>query len=409
MFANLAGGALMWAVHFLAKAIPAAQYGDFGVCLSAVMLLPMIPLQMVLAQQTAQALAEGRRGQLSGIIRKFWLILFLLWAAIALLTLVWQRPILARWSLTDPAALWVTVPIVLMVLWQPVFSGVLQGGQNFLWLGWSMLLNALGRFGVALFAVLLLRAGAPGMMAGVLLGFALACGVSIWQTRELWLVPPEPFDWRGLLTQVIPLTLGFLGFQILFTADTLFVKAWFPAETAGFYVSAGTLSRALMWLVLPLAAVMFPKLVHSAARAEKSSLLGIVLGGTAVLAIGGAAALSVLSPFIVRLVFKEEFVPVATSIIPWYAGAMAPLALANVLLNHLLARPAAQFWPSAGVLLIALGYLAALTQFHASLVMVLQVLGISGLALLAWTGWLTWRSRRSPAPEDPDRGCQGRV
>ena len=58
MIANVAGGALMWAVHFLAKAIPEGEYGDFGAFLAVVMVLPTIPLQMVLAQQTARTLAR---------------------------------------------------------------------------------------------------------------------------------------------------------------------------------------------------------------------------------------------------------------------------------------------------------------------------------------------------------------
>src|SRR5258706_276039 len=106
---------------------------------------------------------------------------------------------------------------------------------------------------------------ATGMMMGVLCGLAVAAAIAIWETRASWLVGPAAFDWQPLLKQVLPLLLGFFGFQILFTVDTLFVKAYFSETDAGFYVAAGTLSRALMWLVGPLASVMFPKIVQSAA------------------------------------------------------------------------------------------------------------------------------------------------
>jgi hypothetical protein len=52
------------------------------------------------------------------------------------------------------------------------------------------------------------------------------------------------------------------------------VKAFFPGDEMASYGVAGTLSRALLWLVLPLAAVMFPKIVHASAKSEKSNLLG---------------------------------------------------------------------------------------------------------------------------------------
>src|SRR5207249_1810794 len=126
------------------------------------------------------------------------------------------------------------------------------------------------------------------------------------------------------------LMLGFGAFQFLFTADTMFAKAYFDEDTVGFYGAAGTLSRALMWLVGPLASVMFPRIVHSAAKAEKSDLMGLVLLGTGILAVLGAISLSILGPWIVRFVSGQRFVAVASSLLPWYAAAMVPLALANV-------------------------------------------------------------------------------
>ena len=89
------------------------------------------------------------------------------------------------------------------------------------------MLNGVGRLTVAVLAVLALGAYAAGMMTGVLLGFAVAVAIALWQTRTLWLGPSLPFDWRSLLRQVIPLMLGFAAFQFLFTADTMFAKAYF--------------------------------------------------------------------------------------------------------------------------------------------------------------------------------------
>ena len=142
-------------------------------------------------------------------------------------------------------------------------------------------------------------------MTGVLMGLVIATLIGIWRTRDLWLGRALPFDWRLLLAQVVPLMLGFAAFQ---------------------------------FLVGPLATVMFPRIVHSAAKSEKSNLMGIVLLGTAVLAILGVASLTLVGPFVVKLVYKPSYVEVATKVLPWYAGAMVPLALANVLLNNLLAR-----------------------------------------------------------------------
>lgn len=393
MLANIGGGALMWLVHFLAKSknVPAAEYGAFGVMLAVAMCVPNLPLQMVFAQQTAQALATGRERALAGMIRLAWLGTLGLALLGAAGVFFWQTGILSAWKLPGLAGLWITVLVVLLSLWLPMFTGVMQGQQNFFWMGWVNIFNGVGRLGVAAVLVLVFAGGSTGMITGVSVGLAVAVGICIWQTRRLWCLPEAAFNVRELLAQIVPLMLGFCAVQFLFTADTMFVKAYFAEDETGFYVGSGTLARALLWLVLPLATVMFPKIVHSAAKSEKSNLLGLVLLGTGLLAAGGALGLTVLGPWIVKLVFKDSFVAVAAQVLPWYAWAMVPLSLANVLVNNLLAR--SQFRIVPVLVVLAAAYGVALTRFHGSLVTVLQTLGVFNLLLLAVSGWFTWRER----------------
>ncbi len=401
MIANIAGGILMWAVHLLNRIIPEGEYGSFGAFLAVVMVLPTIPLQMVMAQQTAKSLALHTEAQLSGLIRLVWWATSIIWLAGAVVVLLLQHSILERWHMTDPVALWVTLPIVLLSLLGPVLLGVLQGQQNFFWVGWSALANGMVRLTVAALAVRVLHVYAAGMMGGVLLGSFVAFAIGAWYSRSLWLLRPEPADWRGLLHQVSPLLVGFLGFQILFTADTMFVKAYFPKATVDFYVGAGTMSRALLWLVLPLATVMFPRLVHSATKGEKTNLMGMVFLGTAILGVLGVAGLCVVGPFVVKIIYPKTYMEVA-SLLPWYGFAMIPLALGNVLLNDLLARPASKLFLSLAVLVLALAYMIALTQFHGSLVVVLKTMALFNLLLLAICAWFTWAHKiANPKPKAP--------
>jgi O-antigen/teichoic acid export membrane protein len=318
--------------------------------------------------------------------------------------LVLQRWILERAQLPSAAGLWITMVAVLMSIWMYMFWGVLQGRQTFLWLGWSMISNGVGRVVGAVVAIVIIRRLAvgnwfsAGMMAGVTLGVTLATGIAIWQSRAAWSVPPERFDWRSLARQVVPLLLAFFGFQILFTADTLFVGTYFPNETTAFYVSAGTLSRALMWLVGPLAAVLFPRLVHSAVKGEKQNLTALVLVGTGILAGVGALGMSLLGPLLVKIVFRASFVKMVPPLLPWYAGAMVPLSMANVLLNNLMAKPSSKASLAVCVFALAIGYCVALTQFHKELIQVLQVVCLANGLLLLICCWFTWRGSREVVP-----------
>jgi len=322
------------------------------------------------------------------------------WIIGCVIALSFQDAILTQWKVGNPAAMWFTLPVILFSLTMPMLAGVLQGAQNFFWLGWTLMLNALGRFSFAAIAVLAFGFYAAGMLSGVMAGLLLALAAGVVQTRRFWMLKPSPVDWRPILRQMIPLFLGFAGFQIMFTVDTMFVKAYFPKEQAGYYVSAGTLARALLWVVLPLAAVMFPKLVHSSVKSQKTNLTGLVMLGTAVLSICGAAGLALVGPLIVRIVYKESYLEVATTLLPWYASAMIPLALGNVLLNQLLAKPSPRLSLGIAMLVLACCYLLGLWKFHDSLVTVLKTMGVFNLALLGLCGVFWWLDR-TPQRSEP--------
>jgi O-antigen/teichoic acid export membrane protein len=395
MIANIAAGALMWGVHFLAKPVGTTQYGVFITLLTAVMLVPAIPLQMVFAQQTAKALATGSQHELAGLIRFICFGLFGVWLLLCAVVFGCQDVILRFWGMSDAGPLWVTMPILLLTIWAPVFMGILQGQQNFLWLGWSMMSNGIGRLSAAAVAVLVFHVGALGMMVGVLAGTALALGMAVWQTRRLWSAAPQAFAWINVLRQILPLLFGFIFVQFLFTGDTLFVKHYFTGAATGAYGCAGTLSRALIWLVSPMAAVMFPRIVHSSAKSQETDIVGMVLAGTAVLAICGAAGLAILGRFVVALVAGADFVPIAAQVLPWYAFAMVPLALANVLVNNLLARSRFAVVPI--IFILSLGYAVAMIYVNESvhtLPAVLQTLGVFNLLLFGVCAWFTWGTAR---------------
>ena len=398
MVANVGAGFLTLGVHFLSKKIPEAQYAAFGTLLMVVACLPTMPLQMVFAQQTAQALATGRERQLAGMIRLAWIWTFVIWALAALAVLVFQKQIVTGWHLPSGSGLRVTLPLLLVSLWAPLFTGVMQGRQDFFWMGWSVLLGGAGRLALAAFLVLALAFGAEGMMAGALIGVGLTVAITIWRTRDLWRGRAEAFDRKYLLRQVVPLMLGFGACQFMFTSDTIFAKAYFHSDEMAPYVAAGTLSRALLWLVLPLAAVMFPKIVHASARAEKSNLFGLVVLGTAALALCGGLGLWLVGPWVVKLIFTANYVAETTALIPWYAAAMVPLAMANVLVNDLLARSRFGVVPFMVALAAAYGFTLPmlLNHFPGRIEVVLQTLGAFNLLLFLVCAWFVWGVKEKP-------------
>ena len=398
MIATIIAGIMSYAVHFLAKDISESEYSIFVTMLMVTACIPVMPLQMVFAKLTADGLATNRLRQLAGMIRLGWLWTLILWAVASLIVLCFQNQIAERWHLNGLEVLWVTLAVVLMNLWMPMFSGVLQGRQDFFWLGWAAIVSGFGRLAVAALIVLAFHGGATGMIAGAFAGIGAWAGIAIWRSRDLWRVKPEPFDGRSLFKQVVPLMIGFAACQVLFTTDTMFAKAYFSGDEMASYGAAGTLSRGLLWLVLPLAAVMFPKIVHASAKSEKSNLLGIVLLGTAVLTICGAAGLCIVGPIVVKLVYTPAYVAATTRLLPWYAFSMVPLALANVLVNDLMARARFKVVPLMVLLALAYGFTLPfmLGHFH-HMEVALQTLGAFNLLLLVICAWFSFGSQKPKA------------
>lgn len=404
MIATVIAGGLTFAVHILNKKISDADYAIFVTLTTMTSCIPTVPLQMVFAQQSAETLAMNRARQLTGMIRLAWMWTFVLWLVAAIGVVIFEQTIVRRWQLHNASGLLVTLPALLAALWMPIFSGVLQGRQDFFWLGWLTIIGGFARIAVAA-GLVVLSPTATSLMWGVLAGIGISVVIGIWRTRDLWSQIAEAFDAKKTLGKIIPLMLGFGASQFMFASDTMFAKAFFSNAEMKPYGVAGTLSRALLWAVLPLAAVMFPKLVHSHAKSEKSNLFSIVVIGTGVLTAVGALGLWLVGPIVVKVFFTRSVVAATMALLPWYGGAMIPLALANVVVNDLMAR--SRFGIVPAMLLIAAAYSVTLVymlhRFPGHLEIVLQTLAAFNTLLLAVCLLFRWKAQ-GPGAESVVQG-----
>jgi len=401
LIATVTGGIFMWAVHFVApKPLQEGLYGLFNTFLSALTIaaIPALGVQAILAQQTASALNDSQTRQLRGTVRVLLGGTFALWIIAAIVVSFAQNHIMQGLKIKDPAALWIALAVALVMLWIPVFSGVLQGQQNFLWFGMVGIAGGLGRFAGIVVLVCLLGYGIAGAMLAVLLGVALSLGLSVWQTRAVWSGPSEKIVWREWLGRVLPLSIGIGATTFIMSADMLLVRTLFEDDKSGLYSAAGILGRALAYFVGPMSQVMFPKVVQSAARAERTNVVAQAAGATALVGGVGALALTIVPWLPLRLIYPPEYLAIEP-LVPWFAWCVLPLTLSNVLINNLLARGryAVYRW----LVVLALGYAATLVLILgyidiqselAAFKTIVSILGLFGLLALAVCCWFTWRT-----------------
>jgi O-antigen/teichoic acid export membrane protein len=334
---------------------------------------------MVFVQQTARADNEQLRRRLVGEARTIIGLAVGLWLLLVIFAFFPDGGLATRLHLPNATAMWLTLWAGLIALISPVFTGILQGEQKFGCVAISNFLNGFGRFIGVLVAVVWLQRGAAGAMAGVLAGNALAVVLLIWQTKWIWSAPTAPFAWKEWLWRAFKLTFGLATPIYMFTQDMIIVQEFFPPDEASAYGAARVIGRMLFFLTAPLTAAMFPNIVQSAARSQKSNVLIQAVGVTAL--IGGAAALgcSLFPALPLRILSGSRYVASAW-LVPWFAWCMLPLAVANILVNNLIARE--RFSAVPWLVALAIAYGVALRYVDKDFISVIKTLGTFGLLLV---------------------------
>jgi O-antigen/teichoic acid export membrane protein len=272
----------------------------------------------------------------------------------------------------------------------PIFAGLLQGRQDFFWYGWAAILGGFTCFAVTLVLIVLLHCEAAGIMAALLAATTFSLGIYVWRTQSVWRERASSFRWRDWLRRVVPLTLGLATFTYMFTQDMIVVQKHFG--TTDGYGAARTVGAALVFLTTPLGAVLFPKVVRSHALSEKSSALIQALGTTGLIGVCAAVACTLFPELPLRILSRERFIASAP-LIPLFAWSMLPLAIANVLINNLLAR--ARYDAVPWLVGVAVAYGITLRFLHDSLTTVIMTLGAFGVLLVLVCVVFTLRQPRA--------------
>jgi O-antigen/teichoic acid export membrane protein len=406
MMATTASGLLMWAVHpIVSRVMPPGEYGVFGTLMTVATLMgiPAVGLQPVFAQQAAAAVTEEQQRVVASEFRAVWRAIFFIWLGMALVAGVFWKQALAGLKIQNPAALAATVAIGLAAMWMPLVMGILQGRQNFFWLGWANILNGAGRLGLICVIVWLFHGWAAGAMSAVFLGMMAVVVIGGWRVRDVWKIEGARVQWKNWLGRVVPLTLGLGAALFMLCADLIFTQNFFPRDQTPFYLAAGIIGRALVFFTQPLTQVMFPKLARSSATGEKSNALVLALGATVFAGGCAAIACSVLPWLPLRIVYDKSYL-VATPLVPWFAWCMLPLTLSNVLINSLMAR--SRFAAVPWLVLVAVGYGIALSMVgrhagsladtQAGFRMMIQTLGVFNLIMFGVCAWFTWGRKSAP-------------
>jgi len=241
-------------------------------------------------------------------------------------TLAFAGPIKAFFHLGSPVTVLLAAGTVAFLLLLPAQRALLQGRQRFVAFAASSVIEGIGKAVLGPFAAI--HFGAAGALGGLLAALFLAAGFNTVATRRGTpthgaAVAVRLRDFGSLAGKTV---VALLSINILLFYDTVLVRHYFSAETAGLYGAANLVGRAIYVALGFLPVILLPKAAERLARGTAARPL--LLAGVSAVVGGGAVAIGLCAAVpsvIVRLIAGPLVLP--------YAIAAVALAGANAVAN----------------------------------------------------------------------------
>ena len=389
VLSQLAGVANVFFHVVVGRTLSMKEYGVLMAMLSSVLTvwMPMMSLQNTFAHFTEHFRQEGRLEDVRMLISRWSVRLLIIAVGVFMCVLFGREHISGFFNIENAWLVVASTTCIVPALLLPVFVGVFQGAQKFVWMcagaqGWGLVRLAV--------AALLMATAAPLAINGVLshyMGLVGSLVIGIWGVALL-LRETQECDKSNTETgcdrYFVLSFAGLLSFAVLMYADMVLVKHFFTAANQyGNYARASTIARSIVFLVLPITSAMFPKVVSryggtSAQRRTfvKALVLCAGLVASAVLMCG------LLGGLMLRILFKVAAPdPELILLIRVLALAMSPLGLAFALMNFEMAQN--RFLCVLPVAGCAVLYVGGVFVFHGSLMQVIAVLATAGVLSLS--------------------------
>jgi O-antigen/teichoic acid export membrane protein len=399
--ATFAGGFFMALVHTVARKMGPQEYSTFVTLLRVLIILgvPFSALQTIFARQAAAVTNARDEKQLIAATRAILAGTFMVWLLFAVAVLAATQPLSHLLKISNSLALWMTMLMCLTGLWIPIAKGLLQGQHRFGGLGWLQITDGVGRFSMMVMIILLLGGKAAGAMSAALVGQLITAVLGAALTRGVWWTRAAvSFDAKAWLAEALPLTLGLGTVLLMSSMDMVFVQGLFAdTRQTALYGGAMLTGFAIIQFIAPVAMVMFARVAQSVARSERSDSLKLTLAATVTFGCVAAIGCTLFPKLPMRLMYlgnREMWS--AAPLVPWFAWALLPLTVANVLVQNILAR--ARFNAVPWLMLVPGLYGAALC-FQApalarmpafdAFIRVIQTQGLAALVLCLLAAWFS--------------------
>lgn len=267
--------------------------------LALILAVPLGAAQTIVAERVALAHAAGDEGRVAylarhalGHVLTIGSIVGILYVALIPLT---ERAL----DIREPGPVIALAPFVVLNFVVTVASGVLQGTERWVALGWLVFASAASRIAIGL-PWAAAGGGAGGAIAGQAVGSLLVLSVVGWRFRAWWSPRGTGAAKLGIRRRVDLRTLSasgaFIGFAVLSNFDLVLSRLFLTRDEAGVYAALSTVAKLVIFLPTAIAVLMVPRAVKAHAIAPRSgaavlrSAVGLTVAAAIVVGLPAIAA-----------------------------------------------------------------------------------------------------------------------
>ena len=385
-FGNVANMGFQAVTSRLLKGGP--EYAILVSLLSTILIAsaPMQALRTLIAYYTSHLIQTGRLGEVPGLLRRWAVRLLWLGALLLVVTAVGEPLAMEFLHIEQSGPVLAMAMVLALMFFMTMTMGALQGLQSFRWMGGLQIGWSLTRFGcAAIFLGMIARTASWGLIAQVVA--TLAVVIAAWavirnalrdvEHAERSMPSSAPYFFRTCLMLI--------SFAVLMNADMVLVRHFLP-EASGSFARAATIGRIVIFLPMPVAMAMFPKVTSGGGdvAADRGTLLRGLAFSVVIIAV--AAGACVVLPWLPVWVIhgREAATPEVLRLVRWVVIALSPLSLCFLLMNFELAQHRFRTLP--GGVLMAAAYLVGVGLFHQTVWQVVVALAATSTGFLLILG-----------------------
>ena len=344
--ANLLGALCNAVYHIvLGRLLPPAEYAALIAMMGLVLVAatPMLALQTTIAHFISLFTANDETHQIRPFFRRWHRALLLVAAALAVAGFLFRAPLAAFWTGVSPSLAAATVATLALTLLMYVYYGLFQGTQSFGWLAWSPQAWGLVRLLLGILFVTTLSATALPAIVAQGMGAAAVLLLGLLALSTFHFPPLGPHHVHrtpGAIPYLLKALLSLGAFALMMNIDANLSAHYFGTAGSELLAKAATIARTAVFLPMPLALALFPKVASTGKLPSHAGRLltrAIVYAALLIAFAGGVCCAVPQLPWFILYGPMNALGPAqaatAAALTRAMSLAMAPLALAYLLLN----------------------------------------------------------------------------